>query len=796
MPKFISLGRVLYQVVTTLCVLSFSLSVHAQVADVAFINVNVVPMDSERIVPTQTVLVHNGRITAVGPVDAIAVPEDAIVIDGAGRYLIPGLADMHVHLDKKNMRAKADFAEAALFLANGITTVLNLRGESYHLDWRQRVKDGQLLAPTLYTSGDFINEPLVNTPDEVGREVKRQVDAGYDVIKFHEVYDSQTKKYATTRGLSPAAYVRLNETARRMGIPLIGHAPNNLGLEAALAQKQSLAHSSMFYLSYFYPTMTPQFRFHQRSTKWGIRLILIGAIGCGGFIIGWAVVAFIQRRRAGAVSRFPWHVTFAGGMGFAIFFLSRRLYQTLMSPMAPWIGDSGVIAQLTGIGVGVVVATVGLILLSVQAWRNRTTAMWMRVYVVLVTVVALLCAFSQTYWLPLIWRSSDRGLDAIAAKTQEAGIWVTANLVVNTPGKFVEQPALKYISDEMRQIWKSSYVPPERVPEAWRKTGQRLEVFYQKLTHALHQAGVPLLLGTDAMGSTYMLPGVTAHEELCLLVLSGLTPYQALRTATVEAANFLGMENKFGTVTPGKRADLLLIADNPLEDIAHARRSLGVMARGRWLPAVQLDTMLSTLALLSGDYPQNLEINATTLELLFDTYETAQEPERRTLYAGMLVYYLHEAGQAEKLMQLAPGSFVREAESADVITGAVEVADDESASGGRFIWVKEGGRSYEPTSDEGGEAIFTINIPESGEYKIIAGVSADSGSNSFFVKFDEHDDYEIWEPSIQPKWNWQVLTIRPSSRSAVFPLSAGEHQFKLRAREDGTRVDVLVFYRL
>jgi imidazolonepropionase-like amidohydrolase len=116
-----------------------------------------------------------------------------------------------------------------------------------------------------------------------------------------------------------------------------------------------------------------------------------------------------------------------------------------------------------------------------------------------------------------------------------------------------------------------------------------------KVTRALHDAGARLLLGTDT-GNPYVLPGFSVHEELALLVQAGLTPYEALRAGTRDAAEFIGRLDEFGTVEPGKRADLLLLEANPLEDVANARRRSGVMVRGRWLPEEELRAMLEEVA--------------------------------------------------------------------------------------------------------------------------------------------------------------------------------------------------------
>jgi len=112
---------------------------------------------------------------------------------------------------------------------------------------------------------------------------------------------------------------------------------------------------------------------------------------------------------------------------------------------------------------------------------------------------------------------------------------------------------------------------------------------------ALHQGGARLLVGTDP-GNPLVVPGFSVHDELASLVHAGLSPHAALRIATRDAAEFLGAETVFGTVTVGKRADLLVLDANPLEDITATTRIAGVMVRGRWLPAAELAGILAEVA--------------------------------------------------------------------------------------------------------------------------------------------------------------------------------------------------------
>ena len=102
-----------------------------QAPTTAFVHVTVVPMDSERLLPDQTVLVRGERIAALGASASLPVPAGARVIEGRGKYLMPGLAEMHAHLTREE--------DLALYLARGVTTVRNMWGTPMHLAWRERI---------------------------------------------------------------------------------------------------------------------------------------------------------------------------------------------------------------------------------------------------------------------------------------------------------------------------------------------------------------------------------------------------------------------------------------------------------------------------------------------------------------------------------------------------------------------------------------------------------------------------------------------------------------------------------
>ena len=203
-------------------------------AVLAFVDVNVVPMDGERVLAGQTVLVRDGRIAGLGPSKRVKVPRGASVVDGRGKYLMPALVDMHVHL--RNYSEAETAALLKLYVARGVTTVLNLSGTPRHLELRGRVRRGELFGPNIYTSGPFISNATGSspTPEEVERAVVEQKRAGYDLIKIHGDFTRE-------------AYARLFVAARREGLRVVGHAPRNLGPEVMSEERQDVvAHAEEY----------------------------------------------------------------------------------------------------------------------------------------------------------------------------------------------------------------------------------------------------------------------------------------------------------------------------------------------------------------------------------------------------------------------------------------------------------------------------------------------------------------------------------------------------------------------
>ncbi|MBT8099588.1 MAG: amidohydrolase, partial [Gammaproteobacteria bacterium] len=131
------------------------LAVEAIAAPTAFVNVNVVPMSSNTVLTGKTVIVADGKVSVIGDVDRVPIPDGGTVVDGTDRYLLPGLAEMHAHVPPA---ASSELDRVlTLFAVNGVTTIRGMLGSRSHLTLRQRLLDGDRFGPRLITSGPSLN---------------------------------------------------------------------------------------------------------------------------------------------------------------------------------------------------------------------------------------------------------------------------------------------------------------------------------------------------------------------------------------------------------------------------------------------------------------------------------------------------------------------------------------------------------------------------------------------------------------------------------------------------------------
>lgn len=194
----------------------------------AFTGVTVIPMDRERVVPNQTVIVRDGRIAAVGPSSSTTVPAGAVRIDGRGKFLMPGLAEMHAHVLGPQAANAEELNRDIMFLyvANGITTIRAMLGAPNQLTLRDQLKRGEVLGPMMYVAAPSLNGQTAPDAATAERLVRAHKAAGYDLLKIHP-------------GLNKPAYDAIVRTGREVGITWAGHVSALIGVEHIIDTKQS-----------------------------------------------------------------------------------------------------------------------------------------------------------------------------------------------------------------------------------------------------------------------------------------------------------------------------------------------------------------------------------------------------------------------------------------------------------------------------------------------------------------------------------------------------------------------------
>jgi hypothetical protein len=419
-------------------------------------------MDSERTLAGQTVLVQGQRITGIGPVGSLTVPDGALRIDGSGKFLLPGLAEMHGHLPSREALEGLgqDYLDRILFLfvANGITTVRAMLGAPDHLQIKAEIAMGERLGPQLFVAGPSFNGNSVPTAGAAWRRVTEQRAAGFDLLKIHP-------------GIKRPVYDQLVATAQREDIPFAGHVPADVGLERALLSGQASVEHLDGYL------------------------------------------------------------------------------ETLVTGDAP---------------------------------RDLEPFFF---------------GFS------LIDHIDESKIESIADATRAAGCWNTPTqtlfenrFVDQPPEETAKRPEMQYVPQSMVDQWIEATGRSLTEMEGYTpERGRRFLEVRRKLIAALRDAGAGILLGADTP-QVFNVPGFATLQELGALVAAGLTPYEALAAGTRNPAIYFGLDESFGRVAVGQRADLLLLEANPLDDIQNIYRRAGVMLAGRWLSKEEIDQRLESLA--------------------------------------------------------------------------------------------------------------------------------------------------------------------------------------------------------
>lgn len=209
---------------------------------IVFKNVNVIPMDREIVLENQDVVVLNGKIQYLGNTNSVSYDNSALVVDGRGKFLIPGLAEMHAHVPPvAELEPIKEVAQ--LFLYNGITTIRGMLGHPMHLQFRTILNNGEFVGPHFITSGPSFNGNSVKDATSGENMVRAQKQAGYDFLKIHP-------------GITLDNFTVLARTAREVNIPFSGHVPFAVGIWRAI----DFGYSTIDHLDGFVEGLVPDLR--------------------------------------------------------------------------------------------------------------------------------------------------------------------------------------------------------------------------------------------------------------------------------------------------------------------------------------------------------------------------------------------------------------------------------------------------------------------------------------------------------------------------------------------------------
>lgn len=219
-----SFGRALGTVVCGALVAGCATRIATNRPDQALVlfDVTIPSLDSDRVVKDQSVVIQNGKITAIGRFDAVTTPPGALVVDAKGKTLLPALADMHVHLNRVE--------DLPLYIAHGVTLVRNMWGAPIHLEWKKQIADGALFGPSIVTTGPILDGAtpahdgsyVVTNAVEAEAAIALHRQLGYDYVKVYSKLD-------------PAAFAAIVEAAQKAGLPVVGHMPRSVALDEKTA---------------------------------------------------------------------------------------------------------------------------------------------------------------------------------------------------------------------------------------------------------------------------------------------------------------------------------------------------------------------------------------------------------------------------------------------------------------------------------------------------------------------------------------------------------------------------------
>lgn len=448
--------------------------------DLAITGVDVVDVEAGTVLPGRTVTIVAGRITGVHE-RADAAEGAARVLEGAGRWLIPGLWDMHVHIRGGVELAEANRRLLPVYVGHGVTTVRDAGGDLADsvLVWRGRIAAGELVGPRILTAGPKLDGPTGGWDGSIRIATPAGVSAAFDSLQalgvdYVKLYDGS---------MSGAVFLAAVDEARRRGLIVTGHMPFSVDFRDAVAHGLNAS-------EHLYPVVKGTAANEDSVTR------AVGGAADAGWPLGlWNALARIRPRYDDARAKETYRIMAEAG--------------TAVLPT--------------------------LHIMRTLSWLAET----------------------------------DHTRD----------------------------PELRYIDPAFEATYEGRIRSARQSSPTARRERQLLNELFVRMVPDLHAAGVTIMAGSDAGASnSYVYPGASLHAELRELVGAGLSPADALRAATIHSARFMGRGEEYGSVAAGRRADLVLLTANPLDDIANTRAIDAVIFGGEVLDRAALDRLFEGAA--------------------------------------------------------------------------------------------------------------------------------------------------------------------------------------------------------
>jgi len=451
--------------------------------DILISDVNIVDVRTGEILENRHVVIDSGRIKSISE-NLDLGNRYSLIISGEGKYLMPGLAEMHAHIPPPTTDTQRIEDVLFLYLSNGVTTIRGMLGDPAHLKLREKAQNGKISSPRIFTSSPSLNGNSVTTKEEaIGKVTAYQKD-GYDFLKIHP-------------GIQKDVFDQVVATANEVGIQFAGHVPVDVGIRHALKSN----YASIDHIDGFLEDLVP-----------------------------------------GSVSVKPSENGFFG-YNFTD------------------LADTSQIDELVSIAK------------ENEVWIVPTQSLF-------------------TKWF-----------------------------APTSADEMLALPEMKYMPKATLDNWGQRKEQSTGEASGFdQKKWQKFDAIRKQLIKKLQNNGHGMLLGSDAP-QIFNVPGFSIHKEMQDMAEAGMTNLEIIQSGTINPAKYFDMESVFGEVKEGLEADLVLLYDNPIENLEALKDISGVIRQGKWLPRSEIGQRLHRIVENAGNKELGNQENSALAKKIMGTWK-------------------------------------------------------------------------------------------------------------------------------------------------------------------------------